>query len=95
MMFMQYLHRMPRGCNDTLHTAYIEYILTSHVSPCYGHVQEGCRLFTYHRLETVWWTDEKCPFHQVEAGEFKGFDSTRSMNFHGKNDVLGRQLAVV
>ncbi|CAK9021206.1 Hypothetical protein SCF082_LOCUS15242, partial [Durusdinium trenchii] len=29
-------------------------------------VKEGCRLFTYHRLDTVWWTEDPCPFHQVE-----------------------------
>ncbi|CAK9027042.1 unnamed protein product [Durusdinium trenchii] len=30
-------------------------------------VKEGCRLFTYHRLDTVWWTEDPCPFHQVEV----------------------------
>eukprot|EP00913_Durusdinium_trenchii_P000404 g371.t1 len=29
--------------------------------------EEGCRLFTYHRLDTVWWTEDPCPFHQVEV----------------------------
>ncbi|CAJ1446703.1 unnamed protein product [Effrenium voratum] len=29
--------------------------------------KEGCRLFTYHRLDNIWWTAETCPFHQVEA----------------------------
>lgn len=28
--------------------------------------KEGCRLFTYHALETIWWTDAPCPFIQVE-----------------------------
>jgi len=29
--------------------------------------KNGCRLFTYHSLDAVWWIDEPCPFHQVEA----------------------------
>lgn len=29
--------------------------------------KEGCRLFTYHRLDTVWWSDVQCPWHQVEV----------------------------
>jgi len=29
--------------------------------------KEGCRLFTYHSLETIWWINEPCPFLQCEA----------------------------
>jgi len=29
--------------------------------------KEGCRLLTYHALDTIWWSSEPCPFHQVEA----------------------------
>jgi len=29
--------------------------------------KEGCRLFTYHRLDAIWWSQEQCPFHQVEV----------------------------
>jgi len=29
--------------------------------------KEGCRLFTYHALDAIWWTDEPCPFRQCEA----------------------------
>lgn len=29
--------------------------------------KEGCRLFTYHSLDSIWWTDEVCPFRQVEV----------------------------
>ncbi|CAE8687910.1 unnamed protein product, partial [Polarella glacialis] len=29
--------------------------------------KEGCRLFTYHKLETIWWVEEPCPFHQCEV----------------------------
>jgi len=29
--------------------------------------KDGCCLFAYHRLDTIWWSDEPCPFHQVEA----------------------------
>lgn len=28
--------------------------------------KEGCRLFTYHALDTIWWSNEPCPFRQVE-----------------------------
>eukprot|EP00929_Paragymnodinium_shiwhaense_P067242 TRINITY_DN33858_c0_g1_i1.p1 TRINITY_DN33858_c0_g1~~TRINITY_DN33858_c0_g1_i1.p1 ORF type:complete len:352 (-),score=72.18 TRINITY_DN33858_c0_g1_i1:141-1196(-) len=27
----------------------------------------GCRIFSYHSLDSIWWADIKCPFHQVEA----------------------------
>eukprot|EP00439_Symbiodinium_sp_Y106_P025341 s6451_g3.t1 len=29
--------------------------------------KEGCRLFSYHRLESIWWTQERCPFYQLEV----------------------------
>jgi len=29
--------------------------------------KEGCRLFTYHALDAIWWTNEPCPFQQCEA----------------------------
>lgn len=32
-----------------------------------SHAKDGCRLFTYHPLESIWWTEELCPFHQCEA----------------------------
>lgn len=28
--------------------------------------KEGCRLFSYHSLESIWWSDEPCPFRQCE-----------------------------
>lgn len=28
--------------------------------------KEGCRLFTYHALDTIWWSDLPCPFRQCE-----------------------------
>jgi len=28
--------------------------------------KEGCRLFTYHALDAIWWADTPCPFLQVE-----------------------------
>lgn len=28
--------------------------------------KDGCRLFSYHALSTIWWSDAECPFHQVE-----------------------------
>lgn len=31
--------------------------------------KEGCRLFTYHALDTIWWTDEPCPFRQIEENK--------------------------
>lgn len=30
-------------------------------------VKDGCRLFSYHSLDSIWWVDEPCPFLQVEA----------------------------
>eukprot|EP00933_Yihiella_yeosuensis_P047493 TRINITY_DN4332_c0_g4_i1.p1 TRINITY_DN4332_c0_g4~~TRINITY_DN4332_c0_g4_i1.p1 ORF type:complete len:366 (+),score=46.47 TRINITY_DN4332_c0_g4_i1:36-1100(+) len=33
----------------------------------FAKAKEGCRLFTYHRLDTIWWTDVPCPFRQVEV----------------------------
>lgn len=33
----------------------------------FASAKEGCRLFTYHALEAIWWTDQHCPFHQCEA----------------------------
>lgn len=30
-------------------------------------VKEGCRLFTYHSLDSIWWVDQPCPFQQCEA----------------------------
>lgn len=33
----------------------------------FARAKEGCRLFTYHSLETIWWIDEPCPFRQCEA----------------------------
>jgi len=29
--------------------------------------KEGCRLFTYHALDSIWWVDQPCPFRQCEA----------------------------
>mmetsp|Transcript_42146 Transcript_42146/g.97590 ORF Transcript_42146/g.97590 Transcript_42146/m.97590 type:complete len:350 (-) Transcript_42146:97-1146(-) len=29
--------------------------------------KEGCRLFTYHALDAIWWINEPCPFQQCEA----------------------------
>lgn len=29
--------------------------------------KEGCRLFSYHRLESIWWTQGRCPFYQLEV----------------------------
>lgn len=29
--------------------------------------KEGCRLFTYHPLDAIWWADQDCPFHQCEG----------------------------
>lgn len=29
--------------------------------------KDGCRLFTYHALDSIWWIDEPCPFHQCEV----------------------------
>jgi len=29
--------------------------------------KEGCRLFSYHSLDTIWWVDEPCPFRQCEV----------------------------
>lgn len=34
---------------------------------CLSRVKEGCRLFTYHSLDSIWWLEEPCPFHQCEA----------------------------
>jgi len=28
--------------------------------------KEGCRLFSYHSLDSIWWSDEPCPFRQCE-----------------------------
>merc|ERR1712136_673927 len=33
----------------------------------FAQAKEGCRLLTYHALDTIWWSSEPCPFHQVEA----------------------------
>jgi SAM-dependent methyltransferase len=30
-------------------------------------VKEGCRLFSYHALDTIWWIDHACPFQQCDA----------------------------
>lgn len=30
-------------------------------------VKDGCRLFSYHALDAIWWVDEPCPFQQCEA----------------------------
>jgi len=29
--------------------------------------KEGCRLFTYHALDAIWWINEPCPFLQCEV----------------------------
>mmetsp|Transcript_22741 Transcript_22741/g.64443 ORF Transcript_22741/g.64443 Transcript_22741/m.64443 type:complete len:352 (-) Transcript_22741:66-1121(-) len=29
--------------------------------------KEGCRLFTYHALDAIWWISEPCPFQHCEA----------------------------
>lgn len=33
----------------------------------FASAKEGCRLFTYHPLDAIWWTDQPCPFHQCEG----------------------------
>lgn len=33
----------------------------------FAQAKEGCRLYTYHPLNDIWWVDDSCPFHQCEA----------------------------
>jgi len=56
-----------KQCDVIFFAVNIPWKLFPKLAQRFTEVKEGCRLFTYHRLETVWWTDEKCPFHQVEV----------------------------
>lgn len=56
-----------RQCNVIFFAVNIPWKLFPKLSQRFTEVKEGCRLFTYHRLDTVWWTEEPCPFHQVEV----------------------------
>mmetsp|Transcript_43389 Transcript_43389/g.80811 ORF Transcript_43389/g.80811 Transcript_43389/m.80811 type:complete len:388 (+) Transcript_43389:21-1184(+) len=59
-------------CDAIFFAVHIPCRLFAHLCERLAKVKDGCRLFTYHALDSIWWVDEPCPFHQCEVNVPEG-----------------------
>lgn len=65
--FQRGLDELCESCDAIVFAVNIPCRLFGQLCDRLSKVKKGCRLFAYHSLESIWWLDAPCPFHQCEA----------------------------